>query len=310
MSASGPTAPAGSRRWWVPVDDWKPEKVAYLYLSPALVFLGLTILYPLAYALYLAFHRMTFVGGIASFEWVGAKWFAALLSDSRLHNALLNTVTFSVVRVSLTILIGLAIALALANGVWGAEVFKRLFLIPWALSNVVNGLMWKWMYSGTHGIVNEVLVRLGLLSENVHWLANESTALGAVIFADTWKATPFVSLLLLAGLQSVPKELYEAARIDGAGAWRCFTSVTIPSIRQVLAVTLIIQTMWALRVHDIIVVLTAGGPLDKTQVLSLYAYEHAFRHFNLGYGSAVAWLITGLTFVVSLIYIQSLGREE
>lgn len=310
MGSTQPQPEQIRRTWWTPVDDWKPGKVAYLYLSPALIFLGLTILYPLLYALYLAFHRMTFVAGEAVFTWVGFAWFKALLVDQRLHNALLNSVTFTAVRVSLTLLIGLCIALALTNGVWGAEIFKRLFLIPWALSNVVNGLMWKWMYSGTHGILNELLVRLGITNEYVHWLAQEHTALGAVILADTWKATPFVALLLLAGLQNVPKELYEAARIDGAGSWRCFTSVTIPSIRQVLTVTLIIQTMWALRVHDIIAVLTGGGPLDRTQVLSLYAYEHAFRHFNLGYGSAVAWLITALTFLISLAYIQSLGRED
>lgn len=297
-----------SRRWHL--DSWPGGRLAYLYLAPALLFLAVTIAYPLVYALYISLHKVLFAGGVAQYQWIGLKYYRYFLDDPRLLKALSNTLVFTVVRVVLTMAIGLGIALALHNGVWGAEVFKRLFLIPWALSNVVNGLMWKWIYNGTYGIGNELLLRLGFIHKYVPWLVDQSTAMGAIIIADVWKSTPFVALLLLAGLQTVPKSLYEAARVDGAGALRCFSNVTLPSIRGVLTVVLIIQTMWALRVFDLIWVLTAGGPVDATNTLSLYAYEASFRDFNLGYGAAISYLVTGLTMVITLAYIKVVGRED
>ena len=156
-------------------------------------------------------------------------------------------------------------------GSLGSKIFRHIFLIPWALSHVVNAL--KWMYNADYGVVNEILVRVGLISHYRSWLSQPTTALYAVIFADVWKSVPFVTLMLLAALQNVRRELYEAAMVDGAGSITCFFHVTLPSIRPVLLVTLILQTMWAIKTFDLIWVLTQGGPVDSTLTLNVYAYQ-------------------------------------
>lgn len=290
--------------------EYMPERhFALLMVAPALVFLGLTIIYPLGYALFLSFHSVKFVGGHPVYLLLGLRNYAQVLADPRAITSLYQTLVFTVVRVSATMAIGFGISLVIHHGTWGSELYKRLFIIPWALSNVVNALMWKWMLSGDYGVLNEILARLHLISSYRSWLTDPGMAMPAVLFADTWKSVPFVALMLLAGLQGIPTELYDAARVDGAGPWVCFRTVTLPSLRPVLLVVLVIQSMWALRVFDIIWVLTQGGPIDRTLVLSIYAYEQAFRNFNLGYGSTVSYLITVVTFALTLAYLKMIGKE-
>lgn len=192
----------------------------------------------------------------------------------------------------------------------GGRFFKRIFLIPWALSNVVNSLMWQWMYSGDYGIFNEVLLRLGFIDEYQMWLVNVHTAMSAVLFADIWKSVPYVALLLLAAMQSIPRELHEASKVDGGGPITAFYHIILPHIKPVIMVLLVIETMWTLRVFDLIWLLTKGGPQDSTMTLNVFAYEQAFRNFDLGYGAAISYCITILTLIFTFFYMKTLKVEN
>ncbi|MCS7462134.1 sugar ABC transporter permease [Paenibacillus doosanensis] len=307
---SKPSKAAPSPGWLTRFDRMSDSAAAGVYLTPTYILLALTILFPMAYALFLSFTKMEFVSGHAHFTFVGADNYIKLVQDARIPNVLLQTFLFTVVKVAGTLFIAFGIALTIFHGIWGGEFFKRIFLIPWALSNVVNGLMWKWMYNGNNGIINELMQKLGLIDEYKSWLAEGSTALGAVIIADIWKSVPFAALILLAGLQTISKELYDAGQVDGAGTIQRFFHITLPSLRPVLMVLFVMETMWALRAFDIIWVLTQGGPLDKTMVINVYAYEQAFRNFDMGYGSALAFFITLCTLLFTAVYLKTIGKND
>ncbi|MHC0038813.1 carbohydrate ABC transporter permease [Pseudoneobacillus sp. C159] len=291
-------------------DQFNETTLAKLYISPTILVLILIVLFPVCYALFLSFNDVQFVQGKLTYTFVGFDNYLRVLEDVRIPNILFKTVFFTIITVVGTIIIAFGIALSIHHSVWGASLFKRLFLIPWALSNVVNALMWKWMYSGSNGIINEIMVKLGLIEQYKIWLTDPSTALGAIILADIWKSTPFAALLILTALQTIPKDLYDASEIDGAGSLAQFRFIVLPTIRPILLVVFIIQTMWTLRVFDLIWVLTQGGPVDKTMILNVYAYEQAFRFFEIGYGSALAYLITFATIILTFLYIKVLGKGE
>ena len=292
------------------IDRLSESSTAKLYIFPTNAVLILAILFPLLYALFLSLTKVEFAQGNLEYTFVGVNNFLEMFRDPRIPKILIQTLTFTLISVVGTVAIGFGIALTIHHGAWGAGLFKRLFLLPWALSNVVNGLMWQWMYSGNNGIINEILSKLGFIDGYKMWLVEEATAMGALIFADIWKSTPFAALLLLAALQTVPKDLYEASKVDGAGAFTQFTKIVLPTIKPVILVVLVTQTMWTLRVFDLIWVLTQGGPMDSTMTLNIYAYENAFRSFNIGYGSALAYVITFITLIFTFIYIRLLGKEN
>ncbi|WP_051620352.1 carbohydrate ABC transporter permease [Paenibacillus sp. UNC451MF] len=307
---SKPSKTAARRGLLYRFDRLSDSAAAGIYLTPTYILLAMTILFPMAYALFLSFTKMDFVSGRAHFTFVGLDNYAKLLHDLRIPNVLLQTFLFTAAKVIGTLLIAFGIALTIFHGIWGGEFFKKIFLIPWALSNVVNGLMWKWMYNGNNGIINEIMVKLGLIDQYKSWLAEGTTALGAVIVADIWKSVPFAALILLAGLQTISKELYDAGQVDGAGTVQRFFHITLPSLRPVLMVLFVMETMWALRAFDIIWVLTQGGPLDATMVINVYAYEQAFRNFDMGYGSALAFFITLCTLLFTAVYLKTIGKND
>lgn len=292
------------------LDRISESKTAALYLTPSVILIVLTIFFPMLYALVMSLTKVEFVQGVLSYQFVWFDNYLKLFSDPRIPKILANTFWFTFIGVFGTIAISFASALIIHHGSYGAWLFKRLFLIPWALSGVVNALMWQWMYSAKNGIFNEVLLKLGLIDEYKMWLSDEATAMGAIIIADIWKSTPFATLLILAALQSVPKELYDASKVDGAGAIQQFKSIVLPTIQPVLLVVLVTQTMWTLRAFDIIYVLTKGGPADSTMVINAYAYDQAFRYSDIGYGSALAYVITIITICITMVYVKVLGKEN
>ncbi|WP_248928809.1 carbohydrate ABC transporter permease [Paenibacillus hamazuiensis] len=303
----GLTRPFGRFSRWL--DNRSELTTAYLYLAPTLLLLLCTVVFPIGYSLFLSFTKMEFAGGAIHYSFVGLDNYLGMLKDPRVGKIVSNTVSFTFLKVVLTLLLAFGIALIVYLGVWGAGFFKRLFLIPWALSNVVNSLMWKWMYSGDNGIVNELLTRAGWLEKYRMWLIEPQSAMGAVLFADIWKSTPYVALMLLAAMQSIPKDLHESAKMDGAGAFVTFSHIIFPLIKPVLMITLIIETMWTLRVFDIIWILTEGGPQDSTMILNTYAYEQAFRHFEFGYAAAISYIITLITVILTVVYMKALDEH-
>jgi multiple sugar transport system permease protein len=292
------------------LERYSESETASIYLMPTVVLLVVLVLYPVIYSFWLSITDMTIgVHGIVT-RFAGLKHYLQMRYDPRLPRIVIQTFRFTTLRVIGTLIIGLAIALILNVGSLGAQLFKRIFLIPWALSHVVNALMWKWMYNADYGIVNEFFLRLGLVNQYQSLLSEPATALYAILYADIWKSVPFVALMLLAALQNVHKELYEAAMVDGAGSLTCFLHVTLPSIRPVLLVNLVLQTMWALKTFDLIWVLTQGGPVDSTLTLNVYAYQRAFSFLDLNCGAALSFALAGITLVLTMLYVRLLGGEE
>ncbi len=236
-----------------------------------------------------------FLSDLAAWQFVGVANYLLLVQDPLWWRAVGNTVIFTVVSVGLETLLGLGIALTLNANLPGRGLLRAAVLIPWAIPTVVSAKMWAWMLNDLYGVVNAVLLTLGLIAEPWAWLGDPVLSMTAVIAVDVWKATPFVALLALAALQVLPQELYEAARIDGAGAVRIFFSITLPLIRPALLVAVIFRGLDALRVFDVIYVLT--GNSAATASMSIYARQQLVEFQDVGYGSAAA---TCLFLVVAL----------
>jgi multiple sugar transport system permease protein len=272
----------------------------YRYVAPALGLLGGVALFPLLYVIYLSFYRRLLIFDISKF--VGLENYRFLLQDERFWNALQNTAYFTGVSVSAQLLLGLGIALLLNRSFSGKDWVRALILVPWVIPTVVSARMWEWIYNPEFGILNF------LLGAKINWLGTPGLALHAAIFADVWKTTPFVVILLLAGLQIIPRELYQAARVDGAGAWAAFRRITLPLLMPVLLVTLIFRMLDAWRVFDVIYVLTGGGPANTTETLSLYAYKMLFQTLQFGYGSALS-VVTFLSAGGITVFFLKLYRQ-
>jgi multiple sugar transport system permease protein len=270
------------------------------FMAPALVLLAGVVVYPVFYVFYLSLQRRLLIFDISRF--IGLDNYAFLFRDDRFWNALGNTVYFSSVSVSLELLLGLSLAVLL-NRSFGLKGLMRSFiLIPWAVPTVVSAKMWEWMYNSDFGVLNY------LFGTKVNWLGSPAWALNAAVFMDVWKTTPFVVILLTAGLQVIPAELYKAAKIDGAGSWQAFRKITLPLLRPVILVVLIFRTLDAFRVFDAVYVLTGGGPANTTETLSIYAYKVLFQTLQFGYGSTLSVVVFLCTAGMSLIYMRLLGK--
>ncbi len=269
------------------------------FVMPALILLAAVTVYPVLSVLYLSLQRRLPIFDIAKFT--GLDNYRFLIHDSRFWNALGNTVYFTGVSVSLELLLGLAIALFLNRAFRFKGLVIALVLVPWAIPTVVSARMWEWMYNTDFGILNY------LLGTKINWLGSPRWALNAAVFMDAWKTTPFVAILLLAGLKMIPGDLYQAARIDGAGAWPIFTRITLPLLMPVILVVLVFRMLDAFRVFDAVYVLTGGGPANTTETLSIYAYKILFQTLQFGYGSTlsvVVFLCAGFITVLSLRFLR------
>jgi multiple sugar transport system permease protein/N,N'-diacetylchitobiose transport system permease protein len=220
-----------------------------------------------------------------------------------------RTAYFTAVSLALQIPCGLAVALVLNEPFKGRNIVRALVLIPWATPNIVNGVLWAWIYNANYGALNGLLLQLGIIHEPQIWLATPTRALNMVIIADTWKVLPFYSLIFLAALQTIPEELYEVAQTDGASIWRRFIHITLPFLRPTVLIILVLRTVETFRVFDIIYMLTQGGPGGGTRVLAFYTYEVSFSQLNFGYGAALSIIITVVTMTIALVYIRLLRSD-
>jgi trehalose/maltose transport system permease protein len=271
------------------------RRSAWLFLAPMLLVLAGVAVWPLLRTVAFSFTD-AYLSDLAGWQFVGLSNYQYLAQDPRWWRAVGNTVIFTVVSVGLETLLGLVIALTLNAHLPGRGLLRAAVLIPWAIPTVVSAKMWAWMLNDLYGVVNAVLLALGLIGEPWAWLGDPVLSMAAVIAVDVWKATPFVALLALAALQVVPQQLYEAARIDGAGAVRIFFSITLPLIRPALLVAVIFRGLDALRVFDVVYVLT--GNSAATATMSVYARQQLVEFQDVGYGSAAA---TFLFLVVALV---------
>jgi multiple sugar transport system permease protein len=275
----------------------------YLLVAPTLLFLLAVFLYPVLYSLYLSTRHMQLFEFTTGGRFAGAANYLAAARDPLVWNALARTATFVAGAVALELALGLAIALFLNQRLPGRRLLRAVALFPLMLTPVVLGITFRILFNYSYGIVNHALGRLGV--DPVVWLASTPWAMIAVIATDVWNQTPFVSLLLLAGLQSIPEEYYEAARVDGAGAVLRFLNVTLPLLAPVVFVAVFWRFVATFRVFDIVFVMTGGGPAESTETLSILVNKLAFSYGQLGYAATVSVGMVLFTAGVALVYYRA-----
>jgi ABC-type sugar transport system permease subunit len=289
--------------------EQQEARIAWGLVLPALLTILLVALFPLLWTAWESLHlhdlRMPWLGR----PFVGLDNYVEAFRDPRFWNALGHTAFFAVTSVGLELIIGLWLALALNRAFRGRGLVRAAVLVPWAIPTVVSALLWRFMFEGQTGIVNSLLVRVGVLREPLVWFIHPAGTWVPVVLADVWKTTPFVALLLLAGLQNIDASLYEAARIDGASVWRQFRHVTLPLLKPAILVALIFRTLDAFRVFDLIYALTGGGPGTSTEPIALYTFNALLQNLQFGYGSALSVIVFAITFCLALLYIKFLGAE-
>src|SRR4051794_13487388 len=282
------------------------RQLAFWMVSPSMALIALVAAYPIIYAIWLSLHEYS-VRQAGLSRWAGPyglRNYTTALSNSEFWSAMVTTLVFTVSSVFLETLLGLAMAMAMHAAFKGQGLLRTVVLVPWAVLTVVTAIMWQTIFEPSLGFVNSLLGTIGLPDDTV-WLGQSPEALMVMVFADVWKTAPFMALLLLAGLQVIPNEIYEAARVDGASAWQRFTKITLPLLKPALLVALIFRTLDALRIFDLPFVLTKGA--HGTTTLSLISYETFQTNRILGLGSALAILTFIIVMVVSFIYIRFVG---
>lgn len=280
----------------------------YALLSPAVLVTLAIVFFPMVQAAWMSLHDYI-LWKPSSFKFVGLKNFVAALSDEVFWISFRHTLIWIGLTVPAQMLLGLVTAILLNQTFPWRSLARALIIIPWALPSVVIALMWVWIYDSNYGVLNEFLLRLGLLQASIPWLADPNTALYAIVLTLTWQGFPFFAVMILAGLQSIPKSYYEAASIDGASAWRQFWHITLPGISGVLVTAVLLRTIWVANSIDVIFVMTGGGPGYSTYTLPLYAFVKSRTSLDFGYGSALAVIFTILLLGFVILYLQRAGKS-
>ncbi|MEP7085043.1 MAG: sugar ABC transporter permease [Betaproteobacteria bacterium] len=279
----------------------------YVLLSPAVLATLIVVFYPMAQAFVTsAYHSILWKP--RDIRFIGLDNYVTLLHDPVFWSSLGRTAIWIGLTVPLQMLLGLVTALLLNQEFRWRGIARSLILIPWALPSVVIGLMWAWIYNPQVGLLNDLMLRLGLLQSAVPWLANPDTALYAIIAALVWQGFPFFAIMILAGLQTIPASLYEAAEIDGAGEWYQFRDITLPGLKSVLVTAVMLRIIWVANSVDVIYVMTGGGPGYATHTLPLYAFKRTYGSMDFGYGSALAVTFSVLLLGAIILYLRRVGR--
>ena len=282
-------------------------RLARFLVAPALAVIAAVALFPLGWTVWESLHRHDLRLPWLGQPFVGLDNYVRIAHDARFWGALGHTAFFTGVTVALELVLGLVFALAMNRVFRGRGLVRVAVLVPWAIPTVVAALLWRFIFGAQAGIANAMLVELGVIGEPIVWFVRAATAWIPVILADVWKTTPFVALLLLAGLQNIDAALYEAAAVDGAGPWRQLRSITIPLLKPSILLVLIFRTLDAFRVFDLIYVLTGGGPGTSTEPIALYTFNVLLQNLQFGYGSALSVVIFLITFALAMVYIRGLG---
>jgi multiple sugar transport system permease protein len=282
------------------------RRLGYALVAPAVLLLLLVTGFPLVYNLWNSFHNVILSSAGAPQNFVGLKNYAELFTTTGFPQALVRTLGFMVVSVVLETIAGLALALMLHRAFRGRGILRAAILIPWAVPTVVSALLWTTMFDPRSGFVDYLLGILHLPGSQTTWLAGEWTAWAAVLVADAWKNVPFIAIILLAGLQLIPSDVYEAARIDGASTWQSFRRMTLPLLRPALMVALVFRTLQAFLVFDIIYIMTGGGPGTTTETLSYLNWQAFLVDTNFGFGGAisVSLVVISLLMAGAIVFVM------
>ncbi|MFB7918395.1 carbohydrate ABC transporter permease [Streptomyces sp. NPDC056061] len=279
---------------------------ALLLTAPGLALFATIIIYPLVSALFTGFFKQDL--RLPGREFVGLDNFAYWL-DGEFLTILKQTLVFTVGATLVPFVVGFALALALNSGLKGSGFLRGLFLFPWVIPGVVVSFLWMWIFNANYGVLNGILMKAGLIEESVSWLGQPGTAMLAVIVTKTWASFPWMMVMLLAGLQTVPKELHEAAAMDGAGSIRRFFAVTWPQVRGVASIVLLLEFIWNFQHFDTIYVLTGGGPAGTTETFATAVYQTAFKGFDIGRATALGGLWMLLLLILVAVYLRITERK-
>lgn len=287
----------------------KKNLTPYLFLSPSLIIVGLVVVIPILFSFGISFFQFNLNLPGFGFKFVGLGNYLYIFQDKEMISSILWTFEFTILAVSIELVLGMIFAQMLNSKLLGKarDALRGVFLVPIMFSGVVTGWMWRLMFDSTYGPVNHFLSLWGI--EKIPWGANLLTARSMILITDIWLATPFVMLILLAGLQNIPTEMLEAASIDGASNWQKFTRIVLPLLKFPIMVVVVIRTMDGLRVFDLVRVLTRGGPGISSSTIMYYIYQYAFSYFQIGRAAAMSFSFMILIFLITYLYIRLLRRE-
>ncbi len=277
-------------------------------LLPSALLILVLIVYPTINTIYQSFFEIRTQTAALGPKFVGFNNYIKAFHDDHFWDTLWWTLAFTAVSVSLELIIGMGLALLMNRKIPGQGLIRTAVLIPWAIPTVVSGIIWTQFFS-QNGIVNSALMAFNLIKEPLSWLGDEWLAKLSILIADVWKNTPYMSLLLLSGLLTISKDYYEAAEIDGASKLRQFTSITLPLIKATMSVTVLFRIISAMRVYDLIVAMTAGGPAGRTETVSMYAVNTYFTYGNTGYGATLSVLMLIISVGISMLFVDSLKTK-
>ncbi|WP_313698872.1 sugar ABC transporter permease [Pantoea sp.] len=288
----------------------REQRQAWVLLAPMLLVMLLLTAWPLLRTIWLSFTDAALIGSGETPAWIGLENYLYALSNPDFRASIWRTLYFTLVSVTVEGIIGVLVALLLNQKFIGRNVLRVLVILPWALPTIVNAMMWRLNFNPDYGSINALLSQIGFIDGYRSWLGSPDSALNAVMFADIWKNYPLVTLLVLAALQSIPEDLFEAARLDGASAWRRFRAITFPAIVAPLGVALVLRTIDAFKIFDIIYVMTRGGPVDSTKTLSFFVYQESFSYLRAGSGAAYAILMTLMCALLITLYLLMLWHQR
>jgi multiple sugar transport system permease protein len=288
--------------------EMRKQWTAYLFLLPGLVLFLVFTICSSVYAFWLSFHKWNILEPAKPY--VGLDNYRRLFHDDQLRRAVINTFYYTVTTVPLEIIIGLGIALLLNHEIRGRGLFRTLFYIPVVTPLVIAAIIWKWVYQGDYGLLNYYLIKLHIISQPLLWLSDKQLAMPAVVGMWVWKTVGFVMVVYLAGLQAIPQDYYDAAKVDGAGPLRRLRDITLPLLSSTTYFVVVIQFLVSFQAFTQIFVMTSGGPVGRTTTIVYYIYTYAFKRFDMGYASAMAFALFVMMFGVTLIQMRFFYKEH
>ncbi|WP_323767544.1 sugar ABC transporter permease [Marinovum sp.] len=289
--------------------DRRRHLTGLAFITPTMLVIIAILVYPILQSIVLSFGQSS-IDGTAPYQFVGLKHYAALADNERFWNALWVTLIFTGLSIPLELAMGIGLAVLMNEHFRFKGIARLAVLFPWALPTALNTLMWRWMYNTDYGLFNAAALQSGLVDRPINWLGDETLAMGSMVVVAVWKTSSFMALIILAGLQSIPRDLYEAGRMDGMTRWQEFREITLPLLKGPILVALIVRSMDALRTFELPFNLTDGGPVTATESLSLYAYKVIFDFIEFNYGAAIVVVQFLVIFAMSLLYILTLRNKD
>jgi ABC-type sugar transport system permease subunit len=284
------------------------RSLGWVMSLPALLAILGIVLIPMVQSLVQSFSQLDLARPQGN-GFIGFVNYLNLLKDARYLQSLFATFRFSIISVVLELILGISIALVLNKNFVGRGFVRGLMILPWAMPSIVNAAMWKWIYNADYGALNALLSQLGIIHQYQVWLSDPFWSTALIILANIWKETPFTVIMVLAALQTVPEDLYEAAKVDGSSAWQSFINITFPLILPVLMIVSMLQFIWGFQTFELITIVTGGGPFSTTEMVTLRVYATTFRSLRFGYGSAMAYLTSLFILIPVILYVRSAYKK-